>query len=252
MQPNDNSIFLSTFDGYAELTSDFYKKQCCLYFPVNRFEEPAWLNVDNLKSKANYSELKHISGYSNRNIICTSPLKNNKNWLLDLIFDRQTFEIQTLDRQQYFERIATILVSEGIDLNENNLVTLDDYVDAAYPDLRKCINMLQQNCVDGQLQSPSTDTVSGNSEYVVAAVGLFKEGRITEARKLLAGKLQPNDYEEFYRLLYRNLDWWGNTDRHQNSAIVVIANRLRDHSIAADPEINAAACMVELSMIREG
>ena len=95
MQPNDNSIFLSTFDGYAELTSDFYKKQCCLYFPVNRFEEPAWLNVDNLKSKANYSELKHISGYSNRNIICTSPLKNNKNWLLDLIFDRQTFEIQT-------------------------------------------------------------------------------------------------------------------------------------------------------------
>ena len=164
----------------------------------------------------------------------------------------QTFEIQTLDRQQYFERIATILVSEGIDLNESNLVTLDDYVDAAYPDLRKCINMLQQNCVNGQLQSPSTDTVSGNSEYVVAAVGLFKEGRITEARKLLAGKLQPNDYEEFYRLLYRNLDWWGNTDRHQNSAIVVIANRLRDHSIAADPEINAAACMVELSMIREG
>ena len=163
----------------------------------------------------------------------------------------QTFEIATLDRQQYFERIATILVSEGIDLNESNLATLDDYVDAAYPDLRKCINMLQQNCVDGTLQAPSTDTVSGNSEYIVAAVSLFKEGKITEARKLLAGKLQPNDYEEFYRLLYRNLDWWGNSDRQQNSAIVVIANRLRDHSIAADPEINASACLVELSMIRE-
>ncbi len=163
----------------------------------------------------------------------------------------QTFEIATLDRQQYFERIATILVSEGIDLNESNLATLDDYVDAAYPDLRKCINMLQQNCVNGTLQAPSTDTVSGNSEYIVAAVSLFKEGKITEARKLLAGKLQPNDYEEFYRLLYRNLDWWGNSDRQQNSAIVVIANRLRDHSIAADPEINASACLVELSMIRE-
>jgi DNA polymerase III delta prime subunit len=163
----------------------------------------------------------------------------------------QTFEIATLDRQQYFERIATILVSEGIDLNESNLATLDDYVDAAYPDLRKCINMLQQNCVNGTLQAPSTDTVSGNSEYIVAAVSLFKEGKITEARKLLAGKLQPNDYEEFYRLLYRNLDWWGNSDRQQNSAIVVIANRLRDHSIAADPEINASACLVELGMIRE-
>lgn len=164
----------------------------------------------------------------------------------------QTFEIQSLDRNLYFERIATILVSEGIDLNETNLATLDDYVDAAYPDLRKCINMLQQNCVGGQLRRPSDDTVSGNSEYMVAAVSMFKEGRVTEARKMLAGKLQPNDYEEFYRLLYRNLDWWGRTDKQQNAAIVVIANRLRDHSIAADPEINAAAALVELEMIAHG
>ena len=164
----------------------------------------------------------------------------------------QTFEIQTLDRNLYFERIATILVSEGIDLNETNLATLDDYVDAAYPDLRKCINMLQQNCVGGQLRRPSDDTVSGNSEYMVAAVSLFKDGRVTEARKMLAGKLQPNDYEEFYRLLYRNLEWWGRTDKQQNAAIVVIANRLRDHSIAADPEINAAACLCELEMVAHG
>ncbi len=99
IQPNDSSVFLSTFDKHKTVVSDFYKKQCCLYFPVNRFEEPAWLNIDNLKSKANYSELKRISRYSNRNIICTSPLKNNKDWLLDLIFDRQTFEIRTTDLQ---------------------------------------------------------------------------------------------------------------------------------------------------------
>ncbi len=41
--------------------------------------------------KANYSDLKHISRFSNRNIICVSPLKN-KDWLLDLIFDRHIFE----------------------------------------------------------------------------------------------------------------------------------------------------------------
>lgn len=48
-----------------------------------------------MKTKANYSDLKHITRYSNRSIISTSPLKNNKDWLLDLIFDRQAFEIQT-------------------------------------------------------------------------------------------------------------------------------------------------------------
>jgi len=91
----ENSMFSSTFNGSSESTKKIFKKQCCLYFPVNRFEEPAWLNLMNLKAKAIYTDLKRLSGYSNRDVICTSPLKNNNNWLLDLIFDRQAFDIQT-------------------------------------------------------------------------------------------------------------------------------------------------------------
>ena len=87
------SHFISSLRVNSENTKNIFKKQCCLYFPVNRFEEPAWLNLANMKSKASYTELKRISGYSNRDIICTSPLKNNINWLLDLIFDRQAFDI---------------------------------------------------------------------------------------------------------------------------------------------------------------
>lgn len=90
----ENSHFISSLRANSENTKNIFKNQCCLYFPVNRFEEPAWLNQTNLKSKASYTELKRISGYSNRDIICTSPLKNNINWLLDLIFDRQAFDIQ--------------------------------------------------------------------------------------------------------------------------------------------------------------
>lgn len=90
----ENSHFVSSFSGNSENTKQIFKQQCCLYFPVNRFEEPAWLNLMNLKSRASYTELKRIAGYSNRDIICTSPLKNNINWLLDLIFDRQAFDIQ--------------------------------------------------------------------------------------------------------------------------------------------------------------
>ncbi len=93
ISPTESSVLISTFSSNVTATSDIFKKQCCLYFPVNRFEEPAWLNIDNLTSRAAYSELKKISGHSNRNVICTSPLKSNKDWLLDLIFDRQAFEI---------------------------------------------------------------------------------------------------------------------------------------------------------------
>lgn len=90
-----NSFFDATFRNNKSATESLFKRHCCLYFPVNRFEEPAWLNLENLKQSTTYTELKHISGYSNRSIVCTSPLKNNKNWLLDLIFDRQAFEIVT-------------------------------------------------------------------------------------------------------------------------------------------------------------
>ena len=88
------SHFSSTFQGDKSSTKDIFEKQCNLYFPVNRFEEPAWLNLDNLTAKARYTELKKISGYSNRDIICTSPLKKNVNWLLDVIFDRQAFDLK--------------------------------------------------------------------------------------------------------------------------------------------------------------
>jgi len=91
----EGSYLSSSFSGSSENTKKIFKHQCCLYFPVNRFEEPAWLNLMNLKAKANYTELKRISGFSNRDIICTSPLKNNINWLFDLIFDMRVFDLKT-------------------------------------------------------------------------------------------------------------------------------------------------------------
>jgi len=65
-----------------------------LYFPPNRFEEPAWLNIDNLKSTATYRVAKRIQGVSGRQIINFSPLQDNQNWLLDIIYDSFAIERQ--------------------------------------------------------------------------------------------------------------------------------------------------------------
>lgn len=92
---NNLSHFKTSLDHNEQAAKELFEKKCCLYFPVNRFEEPGWLNIDNLKDRATYTEQKRINRYSNRNIISTSPLKANRNWLLDLIFDRQAFEIST-------------------------------------------------------------------------------------------------------------------------------------------------------------
>lgn len=161
----------------------------------------------------------------------------------------QGFHIDRLDREQFATRAATILLTEGIELSEDSLEILDEFITVSYPDLRKCINMLQQNCVGSTLMRPGKSNGNGSGEYLVKAVALFKDRQISEARKVICANAQPEEYEEIYRLLYRNLEWWGDTPSQQDQAIVIISNRLKDHSLVADPEICLAACLVELANI---
>ena len=74
---------------------DIFSRNCVLYFPPNRFEEPAWLNKENLIAKAEYLDLNHMKGYTDRKITNYSPLHDNQNWLFEVIYDRAVFEIQT-------------------------------------------------------------------------------------------------------------------------------------------------------------
>ena len=59
--------------------------------------------------------------------------------------------------------------------------TLDSYVQATYPDLRKAINLVQQNVVDGVLQKPQSGDQS-QSDWMLQAVELFKGGQYKPAR----------------------------------------------------------------------
>ena len=75
---------------------DIFSHNCILYFPPNRFEDPAWLNEENLIAKAQYMDLKKSKGYTSRKIINYSPLHDNQNWLFDAIYDMNVFERQTV------------------------------------------------------------------------------------------------------------------------------------------------------------
>ncbi len=95
--PHGEHEYMSSISqsGSEKKLEDLFSKNCILYFPPNRFEEPAWLNEENLRAKAKYMNLKHLHGYSDRNVINYSPLWNNQNWLFDVIFDQSAFELQT-------------------------------------------------------------------------------------------------------------------------------------------------------------
>ena len=157
----------------------------------------------------------------------------------------QGFHIDKIDTTEFTARIATVLATEGVEVD---LDTLDSYVKATYPDLRKCINLVQMNTVDGKLVKPQ-ESDNSTADYRLAVVDLFKQGKILEARKLLCTQVRPEEMDEVFRWMYDNLELWGTTQEQHDAAVLVIAKGLRNIPMVADQEINLAATLVELSQI---
>jgi replication factor C small subunit len=138
--------------------------------------------------------------------------------------------------------MATVLVTEGV---EFDLDTLDSYVKATYPDLRKCLNMCQMNSQEGRLSVPRGDE-GGAQDWKLDAVNLFKAGKITEARKLMCASVRPEEMEDVFRWMYDNLELWAKDPERQDQAIVIIRNGLVNVPMVADQEINLSATLCEL------
>ena len=156
----------------------------------------------------------------------------------------QGFHIEKLDIQEFTARLATICIDEGVEVD---LETLDTYVQASYPDLRKSINLVQQNVVDGKLQRPQ-DGDGSTSDWMLSAIELFKSAQYKDARTLICNQARPEEYDDVYKFMYRNLGLWGDTELKQDQAIIIIRNGLVKSVSCADPEINLAATLIELEM----
>jgi len=170
---------------------------------------------------------------------------NYPNRIIPAIHSRcQSFHFEKIDQTEFTARVATILVEENV---EFDLDVLDTYVKVTYPDLRKCINMVQQSTSDGKLLPPNQSD-AGESEWKFEMVELFKSGKINEARKLLCGKLRAEEMEEVYRWLYDNISIFGEEEKQQQ-AILFIKQGLVDHTLISDPEINLSATLIKLGRI---
>ncbi len=172
---------------------------------------------------------------------------NYPNRIIPAIHSRcQGYHVEKTDQTEFTARIATILVSENI---EFDLDILDTYVRATYPDLRKCINMVQQHITeDNGLSNPTSEADAG--DYKIEMVELFKKGKIQEARKLVCGKARPEEIEDIYRWMYDNLELFFKDEETKDSALLIIKQGLVDHTLIADPEINLAATMIKLARLQ--
>ena len=170
---------------------------------------------------------------------------NYPNRIIPALHSRcQGFHIAKIDQTEFTARVAEILIGEGV---TPNIDILDTYVKATYPDLRKCINMVQMNCQDNSLLAPHEGD-TGESDWKLEMVELFKAGKIQEARKLLCGTVRPEEMEDIFRWLYDNIELFGDEEK-QDQAVLIIKQGLVDHTLVVDPEINLAATLIRLARL---
>ena len=172
---------------------------------------------------------------------------NYPNKILPAIHSRCTnVHIDKPDVTEFTARAATVLVTEGV---EFDLDTLDLFVKATYPDLRKCMNLLQENSITGALVKPSGSGQS-TQDWKLQAVDLFKQGRVQDARKAICSQAGAEDMDSMYRWMYDNLELWSPEPEKQDQAIVIIRNALATVPLVTDQEINLSACLIELCQLR--
>jgi len=161
----------------------------------------------------------------------------------------QGFSFHQLSEDEFKIRLASILAEEGRDFEVDDLT---NFVKVMYPDLRKAINSAQQYSSSGKLILPSAGQNTDTSEWKLEAIAMIQNGRIRQAREHICKKIGMEEYEEVFKFLYRNLEFWGEDPDTQDLAIVIIKEGMVNHSLCGDPEINLSATMVKLDRLRRG
>jgi len=209
-------------------------------FKVVLLDEADFLTPD--AQAAMRGVMEEYSNTSRFILTCNHPSK-----IIPAIHSRcQQMHFASIDQTEFTARAATILVTENI---EFELDTLDTYVKVTYPDLRKCINMLQQNCTEGKLADPKSED-SGVSDYRITMAELFKKGKIKEARKVICANARPEEFESLYRWLYDNIDLFGKDDESKDAVLFLIKQGLVDHFFIADPEINFSTTLAKIARLQ--
>jgi DNA polymerase III delta prime subunit len=172
---------------------------------------------------------------------------NYPNKILPALHSRcQGFHIDKTDPTEFTARAATVLVAENV---EFDLDTLDSYIKATYPDLRKCLQLLQANSTTGSLIKPGEND-AGVKDWKLDSVAMFKAGKTREARTLICSQATVEDMDGMFRWMYDNLELWSQDPEKQDQAITIIRNGLASVPLVADQEINVSATLVELCQLQ--
>ncbi len=162
----------------------------------------------------------------------------------------QEFTIFPPTREQVEERCKEILVNEKVEFDNSDLELI---IRNFYPDIRKCINYLDQNSVDGQLKlDKEFYKLFKYQQKILDIILSLKEAnlhdKVTEIRQLVANTKVRN-FITLYKFLFEKIDDY--LDKKKIiKGIMIIGNGIKNDYQLADKEINFVTTLLELMELK--
>ena len=166
--------------------------------------------------------------------------------IIDPIQSRcQIFNIVPPSKKEVAQHLVTILESEGVKYDKENLVSI---INSNYPDIRRVINTTQRCVINGNLKLDESTVVETN--YFSTIVDLLKSNKNKKEkfegiRQILADN-HARDFNQLFRYLYDNVDSYASG--FVSTIILIIAETQYKDSFVVDHEINAMAMFIQIIM----
>ena len=163
--------------------------------------------------------------------------------IIDPIQSRcQSYKVVPPSKKEVAQQMVNILKEENCTFELDDIALI---VNAGYPDIRRVINSAQRQIVDGKLKIDTSSVIQNN--YKLQLLEMLSSGaKLNDIRQLIADN-SISDYSELYRLLYDEVDNYGNGK--QAECIMNIAEAQYQDVHVVDKEINFMSLIIRLIRI---
>jgi len=257
--------------GKTTLAKILVKNIDCDYLYINASDETG---VDNIRTKIKGFAMTYSTAISNIKIVildecdymsasaqaalrnlmesysshCKFILTcNYKEKVIDPLQSRcQDYELIPPNRAEVGKHCVKVLEQENVEYDIETIATI---IDACYPDIRRVINYLQKQSIDGKLNSGVEEL--RDSDYKLKLIELLgdkslnKKDAFVAVRKLLM-KNKVRDFTPLFSLMYDRLDKLAVKGSQKADIILLLARYQNMDSLAVDKEINIMAMFVEI------
>lgn len=152
--------------------------------------------------------------------------------------------------QDFLKRCVEVLKSESVVLEADQVENFKNTTKVYYPDLRKCLNILQQCSITGKFIY--NDSIRGET-YIIAhqcLEYLYKNVDINELRKYVIDNESKfnRDYhallKEFFEILYNS-----KMETIKSDLLCTVAEGMAQHNLVIDKEINFIATCLKIGKL---